>query len=141
MSYTPTFILTWNPDRFKWEGYENLVQLCRIGFIHHIDWSCRSKQPKYGDRFILLMQGQGKKNGIVASGDIESVTYDLPFADFGGRFLTIGVKKMWDYKKDSYIRTETLKAMFPEQNFAPQFSGIRVRSSILPDLWQLIERS
>lgn len=139
--YTPTFILTWNPDRFRWEEYENLVRLCKMGIVHHIDWSCRSKQPKEGDRFILLMQGQGHKNGIVAYGDILDAPYDLPFADFGGRFLEIAVKKMWDYNKDSYIRTEVLKCKFPEQNFVPQFSGIRVRSSILPDLWQLIERS
>lgn len=141
MSYTPTFILTWNPKVYLWKSYYSLCGILKNGGIKPVyDWSCRSKTPKYGDRFILLMQGMGNKNGIVGCGRIVSTVYELPFSDYGGRFVSIQFTKLWDYTKDSYIRTDVLRTMFPEQNFVPQFSGIRVKSAILPDLWELIER-
>lgn len=140
--YTPTYIFTWNPKVFSFEDYKNLCDIVNHSRINpKYDWSCRSKQPKYGDRFILLMQGMGNKNGVVGSGMIVSNVYELPFADYGGRFVDIKFQRMWDYEKDRYVHTSVLKTMFPEQNFTPQFSGIRVKSAILPDLWKLIERS
>lgn len=140
--YTPTFIFTWNPKVFSWKDYEKLCDIVQKDCLcPKCDWSCRSKTPKYGDRFILLMQGMGDKNGIVGCGRILGSIYELPFADFGGRFVDIKFSRMWNYKTDKYIRTSVLKTLFSEQNFTPQFSGIRVKSAILPDLWKMIERS
>ena len=137
--YTPTFILTWNPNIFKWDNYEDFVEISKMGFENSMNWSCRSKLPKCGDRFILLMQGMGARNGVVGYGEIIGSPYELPFADWGGRFVDIRVKRMWNYKTDKYVRTGVLTTMFPEQCFKPQFSGIKVKSSILPDLWKIIE--
>lgn len=136
--YTPTYILTWNPKVFQWDNYEEVVDIVR-NRPDECSWSCRSKKPKENDRFILLMQGMSHKNGIVGVGEILSEPYELPFADYGGRFLDIRFTKMWNYKEDKYILTDDLKKLFPEQCFSPQFSGIRVRSSILPELWKVIK--
>lgn len=139
--YTPTYILTWNPNKFDWKDYEETVDLCKQKVVCMFNWSCRSKQPKINDRVILLMQGMDNKNGIVGYGHVTEPPYELPFSDWGGRFLTAKFDRMWNYKTDKYVRTDVLKSMFPEQNFSPQFSGIRIKSSVLPDLWKLIERS
>lgn len=139
--YTPTYILTWNPNVYHWNDYEEKVNICKQGFEFDYDWSCRSLKPHSGDRFILLMQGMGRKNGIVGYGTIYDKPYELPFAGYGGRFIDIKFTKMWNYKTDKYVRTDVLKTMFPEQCFSPQMSGIRIRSSILPDLWRMMERT
>lgn len=136
--YTPTYILTWNPKVFHWNDYEKVVDNVR-NRPDCCTWSCRSKKPKENDRFILLMQGMGRKNGIVGYGQIISEPYELPFSDFGGRFLDILFIHLSNYKEDKYVLTDDLKKLFPEQCFTPQFSGIRVRSSILPELWKLIK--
>ena len=137
--YTPTYIFTWNPKVFEWKDYKNMVRISQtVGIDEYYNWSCRSKQPKDGDRFILLMQGMGRKNGVIGYGEILGAVYDLPFSDWGGRFVDIRFRCLLDYEKDKYLRTDVLKTQFPEQCFTPQFSGIRVRSAILPDLWKMI---
>ena len=138
--YTPTYILTWNPHKFNWENYEHYVEVNqKSGICMECEWSCRSKKMRRGDRFILLMQGMGDKNGVVAVGTILSSVYELPFSEYWTYFIDIRFDRMWNYKTDKYVRTSVLKAMFPEQCFIPQFSGIRVKQSILPMLWKMIE--
>lgn len=137
--YTPTYIFTWNPKVFKWTDYKEMVSISQtVGIMLNYNWSCRSKCPREGDRFILLMQGMGRKNGVIGHGEISGAPYDLPFSGYGGRFVDIRFNVLLDYEKDKYVRTDVLKTMFPEQCFTPQFSGIRVKSSILPELWKLI---
>lgn len=137
--YTPTYILTWNPNKFDWREYEEMVGIVKDGIGLETDWSCRSKNLRKGDRFILLMQGMGIKNGVVGFGKILTSTYELPFTEFGDKFVDIRFERMWNYKTDKYVRTDVLKSMFPEQCFVPQFSGIKVKSSILPVLWRVID--
>lgn len=139
--YIPTYILTWNPERFRWTDYKDICALTQSeGYRYITDWSCRSKRPQKGDRFILLLQGQGKKNGIVGYGTINSKPYDY-FADtvFGRRFVDIVIERLWDYTWEDYVKTEVLKEKYPDQCWTPQFSGTRVKSAILPDLWFFIE--
>lgn len=137
--YTPTYILTWNPKKFDWREYEEMVDIVKDGIGIETDWSCRSKNLRKGDRFILLMQGMGSKNGVVGFGEILTSTYELPFTEFGDKFVDIRFTRMWNYKTDKYVRTDVLKSMFPEQCFTPQFSGIKVKQSILPVLWRVID--
>lgn len=137
--YTSTYILTWNPNKFDWREYEEMVGIVKDGIGLETDWSCRSKNLRKGDRFILLMQGMGIKNGVVGFGKILTSTYELPFTEFGDKFVDIRFERMWNYKTDKYVRTDVLKSMFPEQCFVPQFSGIKVKSSILPVLWRVID--
>lgn len=139
--YTPTYILTWNPKVYKWIDYADMADISQsIGIELKTNWSCRSKSPKEGDRFILLMQGMGNKNGVIGYGTILGAPYDLPFSDYGARYVDISFQYLVNHEMHKYVRTDVLKTMFPEQCFTPQFSGVRVKSSILPDLWALIER-
>jgi 5-methylcytosine-specific restriction enzyme A len=73
-----TFLLTWNPKKFQWIGYDADCDHARTeGFLDR-QWSCgRSKRIHYGDRIFLLRQGQ-EPRGIVASG---IATSDEPFND------------------------------------------------------------
>ena len=135
IDYTPTCILTWNPKRFNWIEYDFL---CNSGPFM-CDWSCRRK-VKEGDRFVLLMQGMGSKNGIIGYGEIVHFYELTTYNPFGTRFVDIRFERLVDYRKDDYVKTKDLKEAFPEQCFTPQLSGIRVRASILPDMWGMIRK-
>lgn len=137
--YTPTFLLTWNPQITPWENYEDFVDICKNDFKNCMNWTCRSKQPKEGDRYILLMQGMGDMNGIIGYGEILGSPYTMPFGDESARFVDISVEKMWDYHKDDYVKTDYLRKIFPEQCFTPQCSGTRVKAAILRKLWRVID--
>ena len=141
--YTPTYLLTWNPKKYNWCTFGTIAYTNRVsGYKHETDWSCRSKKPKKGDKFIMLLQGMGEKNGVVGWGRFTSEPYELGNETvFGSRFINILFYEMWNYQTDDYVKTSQLKELFPEQCFSPQFSGMKVKASILPELWRLIEGS
>ncbi len=131
--YTPTYILTWNPKRFDWLDYYSAI---KTGDMFQTDWTCHTKQPEPKDKFIMLMQGMGKLNGIVAAGRI----LGEPYYYWGQRYVDIKITYLWDYRK-KHILAETLRKRFPEQCFTPRSSGIRIKSRYLPDLWRMIDNS
>ena len=137
-AYTPTYILTWNPRKFHWEEYRDIFRRLKDGTAtYRSDWSCRSNRPEAGDRFILLMQGMGDKNGIVGTGIFLGNPYQYGFdTEFGQKFVDIEFRVMWDYETCDYPKTAMLKEMFPDQCWIPQMSGIRIRSAVLPEFWK-----
>jgi hypothetical protein len=142
--YSPLFLLTWNPDRFEWDDYgEACDALDKGAMCFETSWSVRNKSPRDGDRFLLLLQGRRDKNGIVGAGYFTSMPYEVPvYTDFGVRFADIEFVRMWDYRKvDGYVHTEILKEVFPSQCFVPQFSGIRAKAAVVPELWAMVMRS
>ena len=136
--YTPIYILTWNPNMFYDDGYYTLCNEQLKDRIVSGIWSCRSRQPKAGDRYVRLMQGMGKQNGIIGYGTITSEPYEIPEEDFGGWFVNIDEYRVFDYRTDEQIKTTFLKEKFPEQCWTPQGSGIRIKSMYAPDLWAMI---
>ena len=136
--YTPTYILTWNPRKFNWTDYHLACEYIKNIGDFYFDWSCRSKLPKDYDRFILLMQGMGEKNGIVGTGIFTSEPYTVKNTPYGSSFTDITFNRMWNYENEPYVHTSQLTMMFRGQCWTPQMSGTRIRSSILPDLWSLI---
>lgn len=139
--YTPTYILTWNPKKFVWNSYPEIVKRYKKGEVKRLDWSCRSKTPKAGDRFILMLQGMGAANGVVGTGKILSGVYSEGYDHefYGDDFVDVEFESLIDYKTDDYVKTSLLKSMFPEQCWVPQMSGTRIKASILPDLWKLLK--
>ncbi len=142
-SYAPLYILTWNPRKFIWDDYEEVRKIAENKGEVMLEWSVRSKKPQKGDRFILLMQGMKDLNGIVGYGyfakDPEEYsalsTYDTPF---GTRFAKISFKKLVNFATGNYVKVKDLKALFPDQCWSPQMSGIRVWSKYVPKVWTMI---
>ncbi len=142
--YTPIYILTWNPKKFIWDDYEQVRKIVEEEGGIALEWSVRSKKPKEGDRFILLMQGMKDLNGIVGYGtffkdpeDYEAYpTFDSPF---GIRFAEIWCEKLMDMVSGHYVKTKDLEKMFPDQCWRPQMSGIRVKSKYTPKVWSMVK--
>jgi 5-methylcytosine-specific restriction protein A len=124
----PTFILTWNPDKYLWaeHGYERAVQITTAGAPWHESWSLgvRSGGINVGDRAFLLRQRRDR--GLVASGVFTS---------------SLEVDEHWDVILDARDRVsvEDLKVAVPDVKWDRiQASGVSLSSSAartLTDLW------
>lgn len=69
----PTYLLTWNPQRWPWADLAAEARRLRRGREVEDRWGCgRARSLKPGDRFFLLRQGRPPR-GIVASGRVASV--------------------------------------------------------------------
>ncbi len=141
--YTPIYILTWNPKKFIWDDYEQVRKIVEEEGGIVLEWSVRSKKPKEGDRFILLMQGMSDMNGVVGYGTFFKDPEDymaLPTEDapFGTRFAQVWLENLADITTGRYVKTKALKEKFPEQCWNPQMSGIRVKSKYVPKIWEIV---
>lgn len=65
-----TYLLAWNPKRWKWDNIAKMSEDVKLGKIVHDRWSTGvSRQQQKGDRFFLIRLGEEPK-GIFASGII-----------------------------------------------------------------------
>ncbi len=71
-----TFLLTWNPTRWRWDDLPETVQRVRRGESDDDRWSAGVTRSgiKPGDRFFILRQGAGPR-GIFGSGEMRSEVY------------------------------------------------------------------
>jgi 5-methylcytosine-specific restriction protein A len=67
-----TYLLTWNPQKWRWEDLQEDINELRKKGTLLFRWSCgNSKRIVKGDRVFLLRQGE-EPRGIIASGWAES---------------------------------------------------------------------
>ncbi len=86
---TNTFLLTWNPDNFKWENkgkYDAQVEAMAAGRPTANRWSTgvRTGGISRGDHALLLRQGL-RERGLVGSGTFKGVAYRGAHWDGSGR--------------------------------------------------------
>jgi len=113
----PTFILTWNPERWAWDAdeYARAVQVTAVGVSWSEPWSVglRTGGIFPGDRAFLLRQK--RERGIVASGVFTSELEKDEHWDGSGRpTMYAGVD--WDtvLEVDDRLSIEVLKDLIPE---------------------------
>jgi len=72
----PTYLMTWNPDRWAWEEIGDAAEATAAGEGYQSRWSSgNTKTIKRGERVFLLRQGQEPK-GIVGTGWTTSDSYE-----------------------------------------------------------------
>jgi len=77
----PTYILTWNPDTWKWTDLSNTIARIRRGDSVTQRWSSgNTKKIPVGSRVLLLRQGP-EPRGIMASGWTTAPVEELPHWD------------------------------------------------------------
>ena len=137
--YAPIYILTWNPHKFDWKEYRKCVEICKQAGKLYGGWTCRSKSPQSGNRFVLLMQGMRSDNGIVGAGIFVQEPENIGLeTKYGTRYVYIRFGKLIDYTNDDYVKTSVLKEQFPEQCWIPQMSGTRIKSKYVPIVWDKV---
>lgn len=146
-----TFLLTWNPARWKWEQMQEAVKITLKGEMHSERWSCNTKKIHIGDRIFLIKLGE-EPRGIVASGYVTSELYDSEHWDEEKRAKGIPVQRVnidFDVVLDSQQENilymdELTQGKLAEQHWSSQTSGIRIADDIaevVEDRWDDIKRN
>ena len=142
-----SYLLTWNPNRWSWDGLEQLALMTADGEVVVDSWSCgRNKHIERGSRLYLLRQGV-EPRGIMGSGHALSMPSLRPHWDEsrkkeGNKALMLDVafdRLLSPDHGDEPLAVTDLK--IPELNavnWNTQSSGIEISSGAdrLEDLWQ-----
>ncbi len=140
-----TFLLTWNPERFHWDGLaEAARELRRQGFLD-TNWTCgRRKHMDPGDRVFLIRQGV-EPRGIVASGHAltSPVSREIDFDEKRLGAMTNYIDVRFDALLDPAIdgvlpRGALNQGPLADVNWGAQSGGIAVgaeAAELLEELW------
>ena len=127
-SNVKAWLLAWNPKNYDWENveeqysYGTFVSTVKNGGAHFETWRCQNTKVKPGDRVYMIKLG-AEPRGIIASGYATSESY----VDDGTRFIDLLLTSVMDYREGVIIPQDKLKAMFPDQQWSPQGSGIAIK--------------
>ena len=142
-----TWLLTWNPDRWEWDNYDEECE--EASEEHPLDfaWSCVSKKAQAGDEFYLLKLGKLPR-GIIAHGTVtqSSLTYEDWNKDRARQDLNHIAGKcdtLLNYKTQDILDVSVLDEKCKGQLWHPQQSGIQIQDKVLPmlqELWEEVTR-
>ena len=133
-----TYLLTWNPKRWKWDDIAECVRQLEEEGSLGLDWSCaNSTQIREGDRLFLLRQGE-EPRGIFASGVADSDWYeDLHWdeakaqAGVTTHYVDMKFDALLNPEEGPIISRESLdEPPFSDQHWDTQSSGIRMRDHV-----------
>lgn len=132
-----TYLLTWNPNKWEWEDFDdNLKQVRQTGYCEG-SWSCGStKKIMPGDRFFLIRLGMPQR-GIFASGTvISNVFEDAHWESNDNNYSTYALyvqvhfDVILDPNKSMLVRQRYTETDNERMNWYPQNSGITIPSKI-----------
>lgn len=136
----PAFLLNWNSKNFSPKGAGPGRLGVKPGDRHQ--WQCRTKKIRVGDPVYMVRTGSDYARGIIAKARVCSEAFTAPHWDANDdsdvRYVMIEYEGVRDDPKNAGIPVEKLNAMFPDQEWSPQGSGIEVRieySQTLHQLW------
>lgn len=129
---TKVWLLTYNPSRWTWDDFNDVVEMTKRGEGYHTGWNCSNGNAKDGDRVFLAKLGDNKTpKGIFASGYVVSDYYEDdnfdPAKDNKIKYVEILLTEVLDYRTETIITVEELKQRFPDQQWSPQGSGIAIK--------------
>ena len=124
-----SWLLAWNPKNYDWENVEEPFSLDTMfnricsGGGYYDCWRCMSSKIKCGDLLYIMKLGKEPK-GIFAAGYAISDSY---IDDDDVRVVDVLLTKAIDFRTESIIPQQTLKDLFPNQQWSPQGAGISIK--------------
>ena len=140
---TNCWLLTWNPNNWNWDSYEDWAKGTKVGNSYSLDWTCSSKLPKIGDHIFLMKLGT-KPRGIIAHGFVSKPSYETSHYDgekavagITSPHIEVDFDDIKDYKTEPFLQIDTLDSFFPDQTWTPHSSGIKIKCNVneLLQLW------
>ncbi len=122
------WLLAWNPNNYDWEHvdeeycFQHMLNHVRSGGAAFDTWRCLSKKVQCGDRVYIMRLGAEAK-GIVATGYAVSDSY----VENDTKLIDIVLSDMIDFRAEPLISQESLKELFPDQQWSPQGPGIAIQ--------------
>ncbi len=144
-STSQSWLLTWNPDYWKWEDFSKLALQTQNGKSVTERWSCVSSKVNLKDRVYLTLVGCGDDNGIVASGYVTQAPFKAEHwqkPEKTAQYINVEFDKIMDFNTQNYLKINDLNEMFPLQKWNPQSSGIEIKSEyleMLEEQWQNLQ--
>jgi 5-methylcytosine-specific restriction protein B len=142
-----SWLLSWNPQNWAWESLPADRAAAARGEPVLMPWRCASTKPKEGDAAYLTRTGVAPR-GIVATGSIAKAPFEGPHYDpvraaagEVARFVEVQFAAVRDAALDQIVSAEVLKQRFPNQEWDPQESGIRIDPAAaqgLVKLWKAL---
>ncbi|MFM5310078.1 McrB family protein [Aeromonas caviae] len=135
------FLLTWNPEQFSTGGDGNATGLLDYHEGDEIRWSCRSKQPQFGDTVYLIRLGK-EPRGIIAKGVVTQARFsdsDWKDKDQNRSYIKFELQDLRQSCQAGLLPMLLLKAALPGQIWSSQTSGIAIKPDVtatLADLWE-----
>lgn len=148
LTYRNAYLITWNPTG-NWDewpgGYPSIVSQVNSGVPYVEPWRFKSSSVQPGDICYLMRLGD-EPRGIVAKGIAKSYVrnepHDDPIKAAEGKYtkrIDVEFVEMIDYRSNGIVSWETLKDLFPNQQWTPQSSGTVINTEYvkeLADLWK-----
>jgi 5-methylcytosine-specific restriction protein A len=131
----PAYLLTWNPERYRWKALPDLIEEVNTFGSVVYDWSCgRNTRLRPGDRAFLLRQGPDSR-GIIGSGTVLDEPY--LFRQWKGQRRTSVANTMyvaveWEILVDEPLlkRNQLDKSPFRGVTWNTRISGISIDARI-----------
>lgn len=134
------WLLSWNVDNWKWDGYAEMCQQTKMGVPVIEGWSCLNTHPKNGDEVFLIKLGNLPK-GIVGHGTVIQESYKDENYDPNKkktiRYIDVKFDRLIDYEKEKYLPQRELQRKCGAQYWSPQGSGIEIKPEVVPVLHEL----
>ena len=135
------WLLTWNPDNWYWDNYDEECEATSKENPIEFTWSCHSKQPKIGDEFYLIKLGKLPRgiiaHGIITKGIIKGEHWDYEKAGEKIDYISGEYDTLLNYKTQEILDVSVLDEKCVGQQWHPRASGIRIRDEVLPKLQEL----
>ena len=136
-----TWLLTWNPEKWQWDTYDEECEQASPESPIYFSWSCKSKKVKVGDEFFLMKQGKLPR-GIIAHGTITEEMFEEGHWDDKKSWEIIDYVEgecdtLLNYKTEAILDAAVLDEKCPQQFWHPQSSGISIKEEVLPTLHEL----
>lgn len=135
------WLLTWNPDKWKWEGYEKDCEEASKEHPISFTWSCHSKKVQAGDEFFLIKLGTPPR-GIIAHGKVTQGMFEQEHwnDDKAEKIITYldgECDTLLNYRTQGILDVSILDERCPQQHWHAYQSGTRIRDEVIPTLNEL----
>jgi 5-methylcytosine-specific restriction enzyme A len=136
-----TYLITWNPKRWKWEDRRDLQRcIAKIEEQGYCEdrWSCgNTRRIKQGDRLFLMRLGKDPK-GIVGSGFATSDVYEDKHWEPGhpgiARYIDLNFDALLDSEQEPTLSLSELSDISTSTPWIPQSSGVTIEDQVASKL-------
>ncbi len=133
-----TFLLTWNPQKWRWSTLAQDLNTFRARGLLEMTWSCGNRKAIYpGDRIFLLKQGQEEPRGLFASGYVTSAASEgqhFTDPDRTAIYVDIDFDVLLDPYRDVFPRLRLDEQPFAAVNWSTQSGGIAIAPDVAVEL-------
>jgi hypothetical protein len=139
-----TYLLTWNPARWKWVDLHDDIQAIQThGYLSGSWGSGVTRRIVPGDRVFLIKLGKGSRRGLMASGWVTSEVYPGEHWDEATQtkgkpawYVDVDFDTILDPEVDIFPRAWLDHGIYTKMKWEPRASGTTIPADVAAKLEQ-----